>query len=147
MGRRSSGGGGSNYTGGYTGSASVTLNTNTPMLAASLTSNSSSSKANPTFLSSSSPIGSGPTLQTGSVVPNLAPTMNNSTDSDSSSTAGRSAFQAELSFVSALSQSIDALALQRLELLLSMEAGAMGVTRDTLMRDLFFVSLSAPNGV
>jgi hypothetical protein len=29
----------------------------------------------------------------------------------------------------------------------SMEAGAMGVTKDTLMRELFFASLSAPNGV
>jgi hypothetical protein len=31
--------------------------------------------------------------------------------------------------------------------LLSMEAGAMGLTKDTLMRDLLFASLSAPNGV
>ena len=47
----------------------------------------------------------------------------------------------------ALWQSIDALALQRLDLLLSMEAGAMGVTKDNLMRELFFASLSSPNGV
>jgi hypothetical protein len=51
------------------------------------------------------------------------------------------------SLVPALWQSIDALALQRLELLLSMEAGAMSVTKDTLMRELFFASLSASNGV
>jgi hypothetical protein len=31
-------------------------------------------------------------------------------------------------------QSIDALALQRLDLLLSMEAGAMGLSKETLMR-------------
>jgi hypothetical protein len=52
-----------------------------------------------------------------------------------------------LSSVAALRQSIDALALQRLDLFLSMEAGAMGVTKDTLMRDLFFVSNSSSNGV
>ena len=51
------------------------------------------------------------------------------------------------SLVPALWQSIDALALQRLDLLLSMEAGAMGVTKDNLMRELFFASLSASNGV
>jgi hypothetical protein len=39
------------------------------------------------------------------------------------------------------------LALQRLDLLLSMEAGAMGLSKDTLMRDFFFASLSTPNGV
>jgi hypothetical protein len=37
--------------------------------------------------------------------------------------------------------------LQRLDLFLSMEAGAMGVTKDTLMRELFLASLSSPNGV
>jgi hypothetical protein len=52
-----------------------------------------------------------------------------------------------LSSVAALWQSIDTLALQRLDALLSMEAGAMGVTKDTLMRELFFASLSSPNGV
>jgi hypothetical protein len=52
-----------------------------------------------------------------------------------------------LSSVAALWQSIDALALQRLDALLSMEAGAMGVTKDTLSRDLFLASLSASNGV
>jgi len=45
----------------------------------------------------------------------------------------------------ALWQSIDALALQRLGFLLSLEAGAMGVTKDTLMRELFFASLFTPN--
>jgi hypothetical protein len=47
--------------------------------------------------------------------------------------------------MSALWQSIDALVLQRLDFLLSMEAGAMGVTKDSLMRELFFASLSAAN--
>jgi hypothetical protein len=42
-------------------------------------------------------------------------------------------------------QGIDALALQRLDLLLSMEAGAMGLSKDTLMRELFFASLFTPN--
>jgi hypothetical protein len=44
-------------------------------------------------------------------------------------------------------QSLDTLALQRLDALLSMEAGAMGMSKDTLSRDFFFASLSAPNGV
>jgi hypothetical protein len=35
--------------------------------------------------------------------------------------------------------------MQRLDALLSMEAGALGVTKDTLMRDLFFANLSAQN--
>ena len=42
--------------------------------------------------------------------------------------------------VAALWQSIDALALQRLDLLLSMEAGAMGMSNDSLMRNLLFAS-------
>src|SRR5262249_31393439 len=57
----------------------------------------------------------------------------------------RNGNQPALSSVAALWQSIDALALQRLDLLLSMEAGAMGVTKDNLMRELFFASLSTPN--
>jgi len=52
-----------------------------------------------------------------------------------------------LSSVAALWQSIDALALQRLDALMSMEAVAMGVTKDTLSRDFFFASMSSPNGV
>jgi hypothetical protein len=44
-------------------------------------------------------------------------------------------------------QSLDAQALQHLDALLSIEAGAMGVTKDTLMRELFFASLSAPSRV
>jgi hypothetical protein len=47
----------------------------------------------------------------------------------------------------ALWQSMDALMLQRLDALLSMEAGAMGVTKDTLLRDLFSVSVSASNSI
>jgi hypothetical protein len=54
--------------------------------------------------------------------------------------------QSAWSSVAALWQSIDALALQRLDALLSMEAGAMGVTKDNLMRALFFASSSSPNG-
>jgi hypothetical protein len=60
--------------------------------------------------------------------------------------AGNAA-RAELSSIAAMWQSIDALALQRLDALLSLEAGAMGVTKDILMRDLVFASLSSPNGV
>jgi hypothetical protein len=59
----------------------------------------------------------------------------------------RNANPPALSSVSALWQSIDALALQRLDVLLSVEAGAMGVTKDTLMRELFLASLSSPLGV
>ncbi len=47
----------------------------------------------------------------------------------------------------AIWQSIDALALQRLDALFNMEAGAMGVTKDTLTRDYLFASSSAPSGV
>jgi hypothetical protein len=43
-------------------------------------------------------------------------------------------------------QSADALALRHLDALLSLEAGAMGVTKDTRMRDLFFASMSSLNG-
>src|SRR5262249_60531163 len=59
----------------------------------------------------------------------------------------RNGNQPALSSVAALWQSIDALALQRLDLLLSMEAGAMGVTKDNLMRDLLFADKSSVNAV
>jgi hypothetical protein len=59
----------------------------------------------------------------------------------------RNGNQPALSSVAALWQSIDALVLQRLDALLSMETGAMGVTKDTLMSELFFAGLSSPNGV
>jgi hypothetical protein len=59
----------------------------------------------------------------------------------------RNGNQPTLSSVAALWQSVDALALQRLDAWLSMEAGAMGVTKATLMSELFFASLSSPNGV
>lgn len=52
----------------------------------------------------------------------------------------RNAYQSELSSIAAMWQSIDALALQRLDALLSMEAGAMGMTKDTLMSDLLRAS-------
>jgi hypothetical protein len=55
----------------------------------------------------------------------------------------RNGNQPALSSVAALWQSIDALVLQRLELLLSLEAGAMGVSKATLMHDLFLASLSS----
>ncbi len=55
----------------------------------------------------------------------------------------RNAHQSELSSVASMWQSIDALALQRLDALLSMQAGAMGLSKDTLMRDLFFASMSS----
>jgi virginiamycin B lyase len=57
----------------------------------------------------------------------------------------RNAYQSELSSVSALWQGVNALALQRLDSLLSLEAGAMGLSKDTLMRDLFFASLPSSN--
>jgi hypothetical protein len=57
----------------------------------------------------------------------------------------RNGNQPASSSVAALWQSIDALVLQRLDTLLSMEAGAMGVTKDTLMRDFFLASLSVTN--
>jgi hypothetical protein len=139
------GGGGSNYTGGYSGTASVTLNTNTPMLAAPLTTNGGSSQAILTAQSSSSAVGNGPTLQTDSVLSRLVPEWANSTDSASPNAASWSAFQARMSVESVQRQQTDALALQRLDVLLSIEAGAMGVTKDTLARDLFFASLFPPH--
>jgi hypothetical protein len=57
--------------------------------------------------------------------------------------AAWNAYQSELSSVSALWQTADALALQRLDALLSIEAGAMGMSKDTLMSDLFFADNSA----
>src|SRR5262249_54685579 len=48
----------------------------------------------------------------------------------------RSAYQRELFSVVPMWPSADALAMQRLDALLSMEAGAMGVAKDTLTRDL-----------
>jgi Calx-beta domain-containing protein len=56
-------------------------------------------------------------------------------------------YQAELSSVTAMWQSADAVVMQHLDALLSMEAGAMGMSKDTLMRDLLFASPSSPNGV
>ena len=52
----------------------------------------------------------------------------------------RNGNQPAFSSVAALWQSIDALALQRLDVWLSMEAGAMGMSKDTLMHDLLFAS-------
>jgi photosystem II stability/assembly factor-like uncharacterized protein len=59
----------------------------------------------------------------------------------------RNAYKSELSSIAAMWQSIDALVLQRLDALLSLEVGAMGVTKDILIRDLAFASLSSSNGV
>jgi hypothetical protein len=56
------------------------------------------------------------------------------------------AYQSEWSSLSALWQQVDALALQRLDTLWSLEAGAMGVSKDTLRRDLLFASNWSPNG-
>jgi hypothetical protein len=58
----------------------------------------------------------------------------------------RNAYQSEWSSMSTLWQSADALALQRLDVLLSMEAGAMGVSKDSLMRDFLFASRLSSNG-
>jgi hypothetical protein len=46
----------------------------------------------------------------------------------------------------ALWQSVDALAVQRLDALLSLEAGAMGITKDLLMRDFLFANMATPIG-
>jgi hypothetical protein len=46
----------------------------------------------------------------------------------------------------ALLQSIETFVLQRLDALLSMEASAMGLSKDTLMLELFFANQSASNG-
>jgi hypothetical protein len=59
----------------------------------------------------------------------------------------RNTYQSELSSVTAMWQSADAMELQRLDALLSMEAGAMGMSKDTLMHDLLFTSQLSPNGV
>jgi hypothetical protein len=48
--------------------------------------------------------------------------------------------QSELPSMSALWQSPDALSLQRLDALLSMEAGAMGLSKDALTRDFLLAS-------
>jgi hypothetical protein len=52
----------------------------------------------------------------------------------------RNGDQPAWSSVAALWQSIDAVVSQRLDLLLSMEAGAMGMSKDSLMRNLLFAS-------
>jgi uncharacterized delta-60 repeat protein len=59
----------------------------------------------------------------------------------------RNAYRSELSSLSALWQQADAWAMQRLDAFWSMEAGAMGMSKDSLMRDLFFASQSAPQAV
>jgi hypothetical protein len=63
---------------------------------------------------------------------NFTPLLNNA----------RNAYQSELSSMAALWQSVDALALQRLDALLSMEAGAMGWSKDTLIRDIFMLAIA-----
>jgi hypothetical protein len=60
--------------------------------------------------------------------------------------AAQNAYQSELSSVVAMWRS-GGVAMQRLDVLLSMEAGVMGVTKDTLMRDFFFASNFSTNGV
>jgi hypothetical protein len=59
----------------------------------------------------------------------------------------RNVYQRELSAVTAMWQSADAVAMQHLDALLSMAAGAMGMSKDTLMRDLLFTNMSWPNTV
>jgi hypothetical protein len=61
--------------------------------------------------------------------------------------ASWNAYQSELSSVTALWQSVDALALQRLDALWSMGAGAMGMSKDTRMSDRLFASNSASSPV
>ena len=52
----------------------------------------------------------------------------------------RNAYQSELSSVAGMWQSVDALALQHFDSLLSLEASPMGMSKDTLIRDLLFAS-------
>ncbi len=61
--------------------------------------------------------------------------------------AMRNANQPASSLSPALWQSMDALILQRLDALLSMEAGAMGVTKDTLLNDFLFARSSSFSSV
>lgn len=56
------------------------------------------------------------------------------------------AYQSELSSTAAMWRSADALALQRLDALLNLTSGAMGVTKDIRMGDLAFSSMSPSNG-
>jgi hypothetical protein len=58
----------------------------------------------------------------------------------------RTAYQSSLSMVSAMWQTADALALQRLDALWSLEAGAMGMTKGTLLRNVFFASQAGFQG-
>ena len=58
----------------------------------------------------------------------------------------QNAYQSELFSMATLWESADALALQRLDALLSLEAGAMGISKGTLIRDLLFATMSSPNG-
>ncbi len=60
--------------------------------------------------------------------------------------SGKDAYQSELSSLANLWQSVDALASQRLDALLSLEAGAMGITKDALTRDFLFASRFSSNG-
>ena len=52
------------------------------------------------------------------------------------------AYQPEMSSLGAMWQQADALVLQRLDALLSMEAGAMGVSKDAMMGHRLFASLA-----
>jgi endonuclease/exonuclease/phosphatase family metal-dependent hydrolase len=57
----------------------------------------------------------------------------------------RNAYHSELSSAAAMWQSADALALQRFDALLSMEDGAMGISKVTMMRDLLFTTMPLSN--
>jgi hypothetical protein len=57
-------------------------------------------------------------------------------------TDARNGYQSESSSVSAQWQQADILDLQRLDALLRLEAGVMGMSKDTLIRDLLFASMS-----
>jgi hypothetical protein len=86
--------------------------------------------------SSSVPVSSNPLFAADQVLANFALLLSNA----------RNAYQSQLSYVAAMWQTVDALAWQRLDALLSLEAGAMGISTDSLMRDLFFASVPSPNG-
>jgi hypothetical protein len=102
----------------------------------------------PTVTVSATSDGQGMTAPSTTSVPSssgtsLSPTETVFADFARMLSAAWNAYQSELSSVSALWQTADALAMQRLDALLSLEAGAMGMSKETLMRDLLFAGNSA----
>lgn len=114
------------------------------LLTSAAVSSSSSSQGAIVPSSTSAPLrGQSPPAQSGT---SLSAVDQLFTDLELLLSAAPNVYPSELATVAALWQSADALALQRLDALLSLESGAMGVTKDMLMRDLVLASMSAPNG-